>query len=178
MSVEDGDAGAVPLCHVDRAAYGHVAGFENPEVPACSPGRSHPGTDVVATREHVELEARPAGLRHLERGCAPLPDITDANVPLQDTERAQVLPERSVAGQSAEFIRPCREVLGGVRVDSLVGPTMDVEVGLAVACEIEPGKPQPSFPGDRLLADPAPDPLALHLAKERRRAHVHGRNDR
>ena len=37
VGVEDGDAGAVLLCHVDRAAYGHVAGFENPEVPACSP---------------------------------------------------------------------------------------------------------------------------------------------
>lgn len=67
-----------------------------------------------------------------------MPDVADAHVVLQHTDRAQILPEWRIAEVLTQLLGPGREMLRWVGVDGFIRPTVNVEIRLAVAGEIEP----------------------------------------
>jgi len=148
-------------------------GAQHAKIPAGATGGHQLLGQIVPAAVGRQLVAGLARLADLEQGLAPGPDVANAHVAFQDAGGGQVLTEGGRAEVLAKLQRPFPNVLAGVGVDGLVRPAMDVQVGLAVAFEVQAVEVQ-ALDGDGPLADRAGDGPATIGADDAGLANVDG----
>src|SRR5256712_8025002 len=144
------------------------SGLSRPHRPLRGPRGKSPNGRSRGTADHVqppepdaELVAGHPRLCHLQQGRSDAQPVSDAEGPLVETFRREILAERSPRKVGLpEFAPPEGIVFTRVGVDSLRGACMDGRVRLAVADEA--GSPDPDAAPHGLLEDRRRDFAACH----------------
>src|SRR5437867_3821631 len=134
----------------DRVSRGHIALFVDREVKSRAAAREEPPHHVQPPEPDPELVAGHPRLCHLQQGRADAQPVSDAERPLVETFRREILTERSPGKVGPpEFAPPQGIVFTRVRVDGLRGASVDGRVRLAATDEA--GSPDPGAVLHRLL---------------------------
>lgn len=124
------------LEHVIRADF---AFLQDPEIKSDATTLRKPFLETLYPHQDAELEARDAGLRHFDDRAADLEYIADRDFVVGQSLRREVFTELAGGREilSAEFGFPKSIILERIGIDRLVNPAMALQIGLAVAVEIE-----------------------------------------
>src|SRR2546426_7322421 len=145
----------------NRVSRGHIALFVDREVKSRTAAREEPLHHVQPLEPDPELVTRHPRLCHLQQGRSDAQPVSDAEGPLVETFRREILAERSPRKvRPPEFAPPEGIVFTRVGVDGLRGASMDGRVRLAVADEA--GSPDPDAAPHGLLEDRRRDFAACH----------------
>src|SRR2546426_2738590 len=136
----------------DRVSRGHIALFADREVKSRTAAREEPPHHVRPPEPDPELVTGHPRLCHLQQGRPDAQPVSDAERPLVETFRREILAERSPRKiRPPEFAPPEGIVFARVGIDGLRGASVDGRVRLAVADEA--GSPDPDTALHRLLED-------------------------
>src|SRR5207249_8948292 len=117
----------------DRVSRGHIALFVDREVKSRAAAREEPPHHVRPAEPDPELVTGHPRLCHLQRGRPDAQPVSDAERPLVETFRREILTERSPGKVGPpEFAPPQGIVFTRVRVDGLRAASVDRRVRLAV----------------------------------------------
>src|SRR5438093_4489302 len=120
----------------DRVSRGHIALFVDREVKSRAAAREEPPHHVQPPEPDPELVAGHPRLCHLQHGRSDAQPVSDAEGPLVETFRREILAERSPGKVGpSEFAPPQGIMFARVRIDGLRGASVDGRVRLAVAYE-------------------------------------------
>src|SRR2546427_8768838 len=120
----------------DQVSRGHIALFVDREVKSRTAAREEPPHHVQPPEPNPELVTWHPRLCRLQHGRSDAQPVSDAEGPLVETFRREILAERSPRKLGPpEFASPEWIVFARVRVDGLRGAPMDGRVRLAVADE-------------------------------------------
>ena len=138
------------------------------------PEAPHARLDVGPPAVQRELEARPAGLAHLQRRVAPGPDVADAHVVLRRRRRCSGS-RRTAAGPSSVSSSSLHgaRCSDGYAYTALSYPPCTVRSAWPSPREVEEREPDDGRRRERLLGDAAPHLLAARLREHGGRSDVH-----
>src|SRR5881397_15211 len=146
--------------------------LRGPEVKSRTAAREEPPHHVQPPEPDPEFVTGHPRLCHLQHGRADAQPVSDAEGPLVEAFRREILTERSPGKVGPpEFAPPEGIVFTRVRVDGLRGASVDGRVRLAVADEA--GSPDPDTALHRLLEDRRRD-FAASPFDGLRQGDVHG----
>jgi hypothetical protein len=134
---------------------------EDAQVGAGTAGVREQLDHLRVAEPQAELEARLPGLADLELDGPDPPALADHGICDIDALEREVLAEHARPEVTGQPRRPPGGVLGGIRVDRLVGAAVDAPVGLVIAIDVHARDPDAAV--HRRLADRAHDgPAAPH----------------
>src|SRR5215216_5614607 len=146
-----GEAVAGTVDDLDRVAGGDLTLGPDAQVGAGPAGGRELAREPLAAHADAQLEAGDARLGDLEQGPADPPAPADLGPGDVDAADGQVLAEAARRDLPAQPAAPPLLVLGGIGVQRLVDPAMDLQVGLPVPVHVDPADPHP--PRHRRLPD-------------------------
>src|SRR5947209_10305364 len=156
----------------DRVSRGHIALFVDREVKSRTAAREKPPHHVRPAEPDPELVTGHPRLCYLQRGRPDAQPVSDAEGPLVETFRREILTERSPRKVlPPEFAPPEGIGFARVGIDSLRGASVDGRVRLAITDEA--GSPDPDAAFHRLLEDRRRDSAASPFGGLRQ-GDVHG----